>query len=57
LQFIAIAKVQLCSSHENNFMLGGQHNIRNCVKKVETDLQVPPLLVLPLLRQMWAELP
>jgi hypothetical protein len=32
LQFIRIEKLQLCSSNENNFMAGGHHNMRNCIK-------------------------
>lgn len=36
LWIITVAKFQLQSSDKNNFMVGGQHNIRNCVRKVES---------------------
>ena len=33
LLFITVAKLQLWSSNENNFMVGGgHHNMRNCIK-------------------------
>lgn len=32
-RFITVAKPQLQSCNENSFMIGGQHNMRNCIKK------------------------
>lgn len=32
LQFITVTKLQLQSSHENNFIIGSQHNLRNCIR-------------------------
>lgn len=32
LQLIAVAKLQLRSSKENNFMVGGRHNMRTVLK-------------------------
>jgi hypothetical protein len=35
-QFIPVAKLQLGSSNENNVMVGGQDNMRNCVKEPQS---------------------
>ena len=32
LYFISVAKWQLWSSNKNNFMVGGHHGMRNCIK-------------------------
>lgn len=37
LQFITLAKGQLWSSNESNFMVGGYHSMRNCIKMLRTN--------------------
>jgi hypothetical protein len=35
LQFTIVEKVQFWGSNENNFMVGGHHNMRNCIKGLQ----------------------